>query len=141
LIVGSGASGCQIAEELNHAGRKVGGSIMLFEEIVPAETKSWFHLHHDSGKRPLVVLSHGTGGGAAGMAWLAETLASNGYIVAAVNHHATLRHPEASFSMAHVQRLLDHDDRVKEAVSHSHESFRDARIRAAFAMLRCSGRL
>ena len=38
-------------------------------------------------KRPLIVLSHGTGGGAAGMAWLAETLASNGYIVAAVNHH------------------------------------------------------
>jgi len=42
--------------------------------------------------------------------------------------------PEASFSMADVQRLLDHDDRVKEAVSHSHESFRDARIRAAFAI-------
>lgn len=38
-------------------------------------------------KRPLIVLSHGTGGGAAGMAWLAEMLASNGYIVAAVNHH------------------------------------------------------
>jgi len=36
--------------------------------------------------------------------------------------------------MADVQRLLDHDDRVKEAVGHSHESFRDARIRAAFAI-------
>jgi predicted dienelactone hydrolase len=36
--------------------------------------------------------------------------------------------------MADVQQLLDHDDRVKEAVSHSHESFRDARIRAAFAI-------
>lgn len=24
------------------------GSIMLFEETVPAGTKSWFHLHHDS---------------------------------------------------------------------------------------------
>jgi len=42
--------------------------------------------------------------------------------------------PEASFSMANVQQLLDHDDRVKEAVSHSHESFRDARIRAALAI-------
>ena len=134
------------------------------------------------------------------MAWLAETLASNGYIVAAVNHHgntaaessyqlqgfilwwerardisvlidkvladpqfgthidpsrigvagfslggytalatvgARLAYqqwksfcasqplepncnlpPEASFSMANVQRLLDHDDRGKEAVSH-----------------------
>jgi len=167
-------------------------------------------------KRPLIVLSHGTGGGAAGLSWLAETLASNGYIVAAVNHHgntaaepsyelqgfmlwwerardisvlidkllgdpqfgahidpsrigvagfslggytalatvgARLEYqqwktfcatqplepnctlpPEASFSMANVQQLLDHDDRVKEAVSHSHESFRDARIRAAFTI-------
>ena len=167
-------------------------------------------------KLPLVVLSHGTGAGAAAISWLAETLASNGYIVAAVNHHgntaaepsyqpqgfilwwerardisvlidklladprfgphidpsrigvagfslggytalatvgARLDYeqwksfcannpadpncnvpPEASFSMADVQRLLDHDDRVKEAVSHSHQSFRDARIRAAFAI-------
>src|SRR5260370_12560467 len=38
-------------------------------------------------KFPLVVLSHGTGDGAATLAWLAETLASNGYVVAAVNHH------------------------------------------------------
>ena len=36
---------------------------------------------------PLIVVSHGTGGSAAGMAWLAETLAANGYLVAAVNHH------------------------------------------------------
>lgn len=36
---------------------------------------------------PLVVLSHGTGGGAPGLAWLAEALASRGYIVAGVNHH------------------------------------------------------
>lgn len=38
-------------------------------------------------KYPLVVLSHGTGGAAMQLSWLAETLASNGYIVAAVNHH------------------------------------------------------
>lgn len=36
---------------------------------------------------PLVLLSHGTGGAAATLGWLAETLAANGYIVAAVNHH------------------------------------------------------
>jgi predicted dienelactone hydrolase len=36
--------------------------------------------------------------------------------------------------MADAQRLLDHDDRVKEAVRHSHESFRDVRLRAAFAI-------
>ena len=29
-------------------GGATGGSIMLLEETVPAGTKSWFHLHHDS---------------------------------------------------------------------------------------------
>ena len=29
-------------------GGATGGSIMLFEETVPAGTKSWFHLHHES---------------------------------------------------------------------------------------------
>ena len=38
-------------------------------------------------KLPLIVLSHGTGGSAAAVAWLAEGLAAGGYIVAAVNHH------------------------------------------------------
>ncbi|MFZ6876003.1 alpha/beta hydrolase family protein [Undibacterium sp. Di27W] len=38
-------------------------------------------------KLPLILLSHGTGGSAASMAWLAESLAAHGYIVAAVNHH------------------------------------------------------
>lgn len=38
-------------------------------------------------KLPLIVLSHGTGGAAMGLAWLGEALAANGYVVAAVNHH------------------------------------------------------
>lgn len=38
------------------------------------------------GRFPLLVLSHGTGGSAQIMAWLARGLASRGYIVAAVNH-------------------------------------------------------
>ena len=29
-------------------GGETGGSIMMFEETVPAGTKSTFHLHHDS---------------------------------------------------------------------------------------------
>ncbi len=41
----------------------------------------------DGGPLPLVVMSHGTGGSAAQMAWLGETLASRGYLVAALNHH------------------------------------------------------
>ncbi len=36
---------------------------------------------------PLVVMSHGTGGAAAQLSWLAEELASEGYLVAAVSHH------------------------------------------------------
>jgi predicted dienelactone hydrolase len=35
---------------------------------------------------PLLMLSHGTGGSAAIMAWLGTALAAQGYIVAAVNH-------------------------------------------------------
>lgn len=35
---------------------------------------------------PLIVLSHGTGGTAATLAWLATELAAHGYIAAAVNH-------------------------------------------------------
>src|SRR5262249_33659150 len=35
---------------------------------------------------PLIMLSHGTGGTAAIVAWLGTALASRGYIVAAVNH-------------------------------------------------------
>lgn len=38
------------------------------------------------GPFPLIALSHGTGGSAPIMAWLARALASRGYIVAAVNH-------------------------------------------------------
>lgn len=39
------------------------------------------------GKLPLILLSHGTGGSAASIAWFAESLAAHGYMVAAVNHH------------------------------------------------------
>ena len=44
---------------------------------------------------PLVILSHGTGGAAAQLSWLAEQLASNGYLVAAVNHHGNTAAEEA----------------------------------------------
>ena len=37
-------------------------------------------------ERPLIVLSHGTGGSALQMAWLGTALARAGYIAAAVNH-------------------------------------------------------
>jgi predicted dienelactone hydrolase len=54
-----------------HAGRNAQGA-------APAATPA---------RLPLVLLSHGTGGAAAGLAWLGESLAAQGYLVAAVNHH------------------------------------------------------
>lgn len=41
----------------------------------------------EPGVHPLVVLSHGTGGSAFQMMWLARRLAEAGYIAAAVDHH------------------------------------------------------
>ena len=38
-------------------------------------------------KFPLVLVSHGTGGSAATMAWFCADLARQGFVVAAVNHH------------------------------------------------------
>jgi predicted dienelactone hydrolase len=37
-------------------------------------------------RRPLIVLSHGSGGMASGLAWLGTALAAHGFIVVAVNH-------------------------------------------------------
>jgi predicted dienelactone hydrolase len=39
-----------------------------------------------SGKLPLILLSHGTGGGRLTLEWLAQALAEKGFIVAAVDH-------------------------------------------------------
>ncbi|PSR53873.1 hypothetical protein AHMF7605_10270 [Adhaeribacter arboris] len=39
-----------------------------------------------TGKRPLIMLSHGTGGGRLTLEWLAQGLVQNGFIVAAVDH-------------------------------------------------------
>lgn len=39
-----------------------------------------------AGKLPLIMLSHGTGGGRLTLEWLAQGLAQNGFIVAAVDH-------------------------------------------------------
>ncbi len=36
---------------------------------------------------PLILVSHGTGGSAAQLSWLAETLAGQGFLVAGVDHH------------------------------------------------------
>lgn len=53
-------------------------------QVDPAATNAKIAPRPD--KFPLIVLSHGTGGTAQSMAWLATALAARGYIVAAINH-------------------------------------------------------
>lgn len=43
----------------------------------------------EPGRHPLVVVSHGSGGNAAGLSWLTAHLAAMGYVVAAPNHPGT----------------------------------------------------
>jgi predicted dienelactone hydrolase len=57
-------------EELFAAGNAIG-------HATPAEEK----------KLPLILMSHGTGGSALQMLWLAEKLVKNGYLVVGINHH------------------------------------------------------
>ena len=52
----------------------------------PVRTHVWRALDHDGPVR-VVLVSHGTGGSAWQMTWLAEPLAEAGFLVAAVDHH------------------------------------------------------
>lgn len=56
----------------------------------------------DSARRALVVLSHGAGGSAGQLSWLAEALVRQGFLVAAVNHHGTTIAEEAQAVPGHV---------------------------------------
>lgn len=56
--------------------------LYLFDAIVEDA-----ELLHQPEKFPLIMLSHGTGGSALGMGWLAHYLASHGFVAVAVNHH------------------------------------------------------
>lgn len=60
-----------------------------------------------NGAFPLVILSHGYSGTPAAMTWLAENLASKGYVVAAIHH----RDPDISdgkgFPEPFLRRPLD----------------------------------
>ncbi len=48
-------------------------------------------------KMPLILLSHGTGGSAAQLSWLAEGLVQYGFLVAALSHHGNTAAEEKSF--------------------------------------------
>lgn len=51
----------------------------------------------DTQKRPLIILSHGTGGSAAQLSWLAEALVDAGFVVAGINHHGNTAAEETSW--------------------------------------------
>jgi predicted dienelactone hydrolase len=67
------------------------------DETTPAENVSglWVRcpeardapIKNSASKYPLIIMSHGNGGDRMNGAWLAEVLAANGYIVAAMDHH------------------------------------------------------
>lgn len=53
----------------------------------PVRTQLWRPGRGSRNPTPLVVLSHGSGGAAVNLAWLAEALSGEGFLVAAVDHH------------------------------------------------------
>ena len=57
------------------------------KELFNAGTISWNAAYPKGSRRPLLIFSHGTGGSALQLLWLANYFAEAGYIVAAMNHH------------------------------------------------------
>ncbi len=57
------------------------------EELFQAGIAAWNVKPTDKTELPLIIMSHGTGGSALQMLWIAEKLVKNGYIVIGVNHH------------------------------------------------------
>ena len=67
------------------------------------------------GKHPLVLISHGSGGHMAGLAWLANGLAQSGAIVMLINHQGTTTGDSSARSMIFFdQRVND----VRAALDH-----------------------
>lgn len=60
------------------------------------------------GRHPLILLSHGSGGNAAGLGWLAEGLVAKGAIVLAVDH------PGSTSGDSSPRRSLDLDARARD---------------------------
>ena len=57
------------------------------EELFRAGSSVWNAKPIEKIKLPLIIMSHGTGGSALQMLWIAENLVQHGYIVVGVNHH------------------------------------------------------
>jgi predicted dienelactone hydrolase len=66
-----------------------GTKVLLGDNPVFIGTEAYKDAPIESGKHPVIIVSHGSGGNAAGLGWLTTKLAAAGYIVAAPNHPGT----------------------------------------------------
>ena len=67
-------------------------------ELFNAGNAVWNGKVHNGNKVPLIVMSHGTGGSALQMLWIAEKLVKNGYLVIGVNHHGNTAVEEIQYA-------------------------------------------
>jgi len=67
-------------------------------ELFNAGNAVWDGTLTRSIKRPLIIMSHGTGGSALQMLWIAEKLVKNGYLVIGVNHHGNTAIEEKKYA-------------------------------------------
>lgn len=72
------------------------------EELFYAGNAVWNATITDQRKRPLIIMSHGTGGAALQMLWIAEELVKNGYIVAGINHHGNTTAEQKQYAPGYI---------------------------------------
>ncbi|PRD51033.1 alpha/beta hydrolase family protein [Phyllobacterium myrsinacearum] len=65
--------------------------ILVGDDILFKGTEAFMNAPVQSGRHPLIVLSHGSGGSVIGLAWIATALAKAGYVVAGPDHPGTTR--------------------------------------------------
>lgn len=70
-------------------------------ELFNAGNAVWNAKVTNKNKLPLIVMSHGTGGSALQMLWIAEKLVKNGYLVIGVNHHGNTAVEQKKYAEAY----------------------------------------
>lgn len=75
-----------IAPVLISCGQSERQEVEFFDEARDRSLQSRIWGDEGGSKKPLILLSHSSGGNNGAQSWLADSLAANGYIVVAVNH-------------------------------------------------------